>query len=250
MSWTRLLLRAKSRALAIHLGISAILFLPFLALILLKWFPPPLFLTDGGWQGVRIMLAVDMVLGPTLTFLIYNPAKARRALLFDFSCIGLAQAAALAYGAYSVMQERVIAVAYDQGAFHAVPSRAFREQTIDAGSWASLGHGAPYWVYVREPRAADEASGVAAFAFLKGLERYALQFLYEPLSAHRDDVRKAALSAGQLAQYGAGIKADFERIAAGGKTVFAVPLNGYYRVAILVFDDQLRLVATLYPAPR
>ncbi|MCG6936115.1 MAG: hypothetical protein LJE73_09510, partial [Proteobacteria bacterium] len=63
------------RAFLIHLGISLVIFLILAYIILIKWYPVPFFYTDGGWQGVRIVAAVDLVLGPLLTLLVYKHGK-------------------------------------------------------------------------------------------------------------------------------------------------------------------------------
>ncbi|KAB0769044.1 hypothetical protein F7O87_33620, partial [Pseudomonas aeruginosa] len=60
------------RAFFIHLLISLAIFIVLLAIICLWWYPGALFEIAGGWQGVRIVAAVDMVLGPLLTLVVYD----------------------------------------------------------------------------------------------------------------------------------------------------------------------------------
>ncbi len=227
MSWTRSLLQSKLKALAIHLGISALIFIPLLALIWFVWFPPPFFFTDGGWQGVRLMLIVDMVIGPALTFLVWNPAKSQRALTVDYTFICFVQAAALTYGYVSVESKRVMAVAYQDGAFTAVTQDRFQEQEFDRADWARLGEGPPYWAYVRKPDEGDEATGAAIFSFSAGIAPHELFFLYDPLPAHAGQLRASA----QPDSYG----------------LRYFRLNGYFRTAELGLNEQLQLVTTRYP---
>jgi len=107
--------KVRLKATGIHIAISTVIFLVFLYFILAQWYPVPYFVTDGGWQGIRIVIAVDMVLGPLLTLIIFNPAKSRRAILFDLSMIGLAQSAALVWGAYAVYSQQPAAVIQQWG---------------------------------------------------------------------------------------------------------------------------------------
>ena len=79
------------RAFAIHFGISMLVFLLLLAIILVFWFPGILFNIDGGWTGLRIIIGVDLVLGPLLTLVVFKAGKP--GLKFDLACIGLFQAA-------------------------------------------------------------------------------------------------------------------------------------------------------------
>ena len=183
MNWNRSLLIAKLKALGAHLSISAVLVAIALSLMLLCWFPAPLFTTDGGGVGLKLLLLVDLVLGPLLTFVVFNPTKARRLMVLDLSVIAVLQLAAYGYGLWNIHSVRVQAVAFDEGVFHAVTAPLFKEQEIAPNAWETLGPKAPYLVNVREPANGDEAAGVTAFSFTAGLERYQLQFLYQPLAA-------------------------------------------------------------------
>ena len=54
-------------AFSIHFGISLLIFAALSAVILLVWYPGYFFELDGGWEGLRIIIGVDLVLGPLLT---------------------------------------------------------------------------------------------------------------------------------------------------------------------------------------
>ncbi|MEJ2399037.1 MAG: hypothetical protein P8Z67_12590, partial [Gammaproteobacteria bacterium] len=97
----------KLKAFASHLGISFLIFLIILYFIIFKWYPFPFFSTDGGWQGIRIIIGVDLVLGPLLTLIVFKPGKP--GLKFDLSVIAIMQAGALAWGIWTVHHQRPIA---------------------------------------------------------------------------------------------------------------------------------------------
>ncbi|MCI5106056.1 MAG: hypothetical protein MRY76_05035 [Pseudomonadales bacterium] len=101
------------QAFALHFGISVLVFLLLLAIILVFWYPGILFSIDGGWTGLRIVIAVDLVLGPLLTLIVFKPGKP--GLKFDLTCIGLFQAVCLSAGMWIVWNERPVALvlAYD-----------------------------------------------------------------------------------------------------------------------------------------
>lgn len=245
-TWSRPLLRYKLKALGIHLSISALIFLPILYLLWTRWFPAPLFITDGGWQGMRILLFVDVALGPSLTFLIFNPNKSRREIRFDLSCIALVQAAALAFGIYTIEQKRQWVMAFYEGAFHASPVDTFQDQKLAPETWSALGEHPVYWAYVRQPKSSDETGGVAAYAMMEGMAPYQLAFLYQPLSQHWQDVRKAALTPSQST---GDIELD-QRLVRYREThpasLYYIKHVGYFRDAVLVFDEHDQHVDTLY----
>lgn len=240
-AWSRELLRAKAKALAAHLSISAVLVAIAFALILRVWFPQPLFITDGADQGIKLIVLVDMVLGPLLTFVVFNPAKKRRELLLDLSLIAAAQLTAYAGGLWSIHTVRIQAVAFHEGSFHTVPANTFKNQTITAAEWRALGAGEPYLVTVREPANAEESTGVLAFGLTEGLMPWQLQFLYQPFAKQsaRDvtaGYRWAELQAANPAV--AKAASDWAGSAARAQALLYYPVEGYSERAVLAFDAK------------
>ena len=52
----------------------------------------------GGTQLFEILVLCDLGLGPLTSFIIYSSKKSRRALLFDYTVVGIVQFAAFVYG--------------------------------------------------------------------------------------------------------------------------------------------------------
>jgi len=105
--WSEL---SKGKAFSIHLALSILIFSSLVAVMLIWWFPGKLFFLDGGWQGLKIVALIDLVLGPALTLLLYKPGKPK--LLLDMSLVALIQIAALGYGFYATYNQRTVAVVY------------------------------------------------------------------------------------------------------------------------------------------
>ncbi len=110
MKFTRPLLITKLKATGIHLSLSIVVFLYLTYQIYYHWYPQPYFEVDGGWQGFRLIAAVDLVLGPLITFLIFDLSKSTRAIVFDLIIIAAVQFGALAYGVYTTYTQRPVAV--------------------------------------------------------------------------------------------------------------------------------------------
>ena len=97
------------QAFGIHFGISLLIFIGLVAMVLFVWYPGILKEVDESWQQALIMIAgVDLVLGPLLTLIVFNPAK--KSLKMDLSVIAVAQIAALVAGTYTVHQARPVAL--------------------------------------------------------------------------------------------------------------------------------------------
>jgi hypothetical protein len=99
-----LLAVTRKRAFLTHLGVSALIVATACALIFLIWYPPPYFQAVGAWNVLRVLIGVDLVVGPLLTLIVFKPGK--RGLKFDLSVIALVQLAALVYGMTVIYRER------------------------------------------------------------------------------------------------------------------------------------------------
>ncbi len=110
MIFAKPLLITKLKATGVHLSLSMAVFIYLVYQIYYNWYPQPYFSIDGGWQGIRLVAAVDLVLGPFITFLIFDLAKSRNAIIFDLVTIALIQFAALFYGVYLTYNQRPISI--------------------------------------------------------------------------------------------------------------------------------------------
>ena len=137
-------------AFATHLGISFIIFLGLAYLIVYQWYPGMFFDTDGGWRGMRIIFAVDLVLGPLLTLTVFKAGKP--GLKFDLTAIATLQFVCLLAGTFIVYSERPIAVVYNDGRFTVTTSDDYADNS-DTGV-PDLKHfpgSNPKWVMVNTP---------------------------------------------------------------------------------------------------
>lgn len=144
-------------AFGIHLGASLLVFLALLGLLVFVWYPGFLFDTDGGWQGMRIIIAVDVILGPLLTLVVYRPGKP--GLWFDMTCILLLQAGCLAAGTWVVASERPIAVIHVDGAFYSMSRDAWRDYGEPTPALSEFrSSSSPPWIDVELPADLDARS--------------------------------------------------------------------------------------------
>jgi hypothetical protein len=94
----------RTKASAIHLLISASIVGVIFALIFFVWYPAPTFLIAGSFSIVLILIGVGLVPGPLLTLIVYR--KDKPGLKLDLAVIALIQLIALAYGTFTLYQER------------------------------------------------------------------------------------------------------------------------------------------------
>ena len=138
------------QAFAVHLIISAIIFIILAAIIIYIWYPGFLFWADGGWQGIRLIAGVDFIIGPILTLLVYRLDKP--GLKMDLLLIALVQLICLAGGTWLVYKERPIAIIYANSAFHTMSANSFEFHDLDSKSALTMDNKIPAWVYVELPQ--------------------------------------------------------------------------------------------------
>jgi len=110
LKFSKPLLITKLKATGVHICLSLVVFVYLVYQIYFNWYPQPYFSVDGGWQGIRLIAAVDLVLGPFITFLIFDLSKSRRAIVFDLVIIAIIQLGALTYGVYLTYTQRPVAI--------------------------------------------------------------------------------------------------------------------------------------------
>jgi hypothetical protein len=156
----------KAQAFSTHLGISLAIFVALAYLVIKAWYPDFFFQTDGGWQGLRLLLGVDLVLGPLLTLIVYR--KGKPGLRFDLTAIGIVQASCLAAGVWIVHGERPLAIVYSDGAFYSVTAESFREVNVPVPDLDALPGPYPKWISVKLPKDYDAQSAIRREMLVSG----------------------------------------------------------------------------------
>jgi len=107
--------KSRVKAFIVHLAISGAAAGLLVLLFVKFWFPMPFFVADGGWEGMRLIVAVDVIIGPLLTLIVYNTKKTRAHLVKDLTVVALLQVTAMGLGLYTVVGKRPAAVIYADG---------------------------------------------------------------------------------------------------------------------------------------
>jgi hypothetical protein len=221
----------RTQAFLIHLGISLSIFAVLAYLVVKVWYPDFFFETDGGWQGLRLLLGVDLVLGPLLTLIIYRAGKP--GLKFDLTAIGIIQATCLAAGVWIVHGERPLAVVYSDGSFYSVTAQSFREVNAPVPDLDAFPGPYPKWVSVKLPEDPGEQSKIRGAMFrgsrmLSTASDYYIPFEPQQIDVHEErsikeitDWDRDSLSLpGWLKEHG-GAPSDYRFFLFGARYVYA-----------------------------
>ena len=113
-------MRSRFFAGGIHFCVSLLMasFAAFLVFHL--WYPNPYREVSGGRELFLLLVAVDIVIGPVLTIIVFNQNKPRLELRKDLFLVGVIQIAALAYGLWSVFAARPVHMVFEYDRFRMV----------------------------------------------------------------------------------------------------------------------------------
>jgi len=194
------LLKAKLKAAGIHLSISAVIFIGILYLILVEWYPGIFFTAEGGWDGIKLMAAVDLVLGPSLTFIIYNHMKAKKEIVLDLSLVAVAQISALVWGGLQVYSERPVALVMWDGIFYTVTEDYYKKQDISLQDVAAFSDEEPLLIYAEAGYSLEKLEELRRLN-LEKIPPYAQVHLYKSIKEYRDEVFENQISSDAWSEY-------------------------------------------------
>lgn len=112
--------RSATRAALLHLGLSFLVAGGVAWLVFRVWYPAPFHELTGGRTIFFILMVVDVVCGPVLTLVLYDPAKSRFKWRLDLGLIVFIQLCALVYGLHQVSTARPVFVALEGDRFRLV----------------------------------------------------------------------------------------------------------------------------------
>jgi hypothetical protein len=123
----------RTSAAAWQLLISLVLVGLLATLALVSWFPGPLFQLDGGWQGLQLIAALDLILGPLLTLVVFRPGKP--GLAFDMAVITAVRVAVLCYGAWTLFDNRPVLLVFADDHMQPLPRSVVAEIDPSGTIW-------------------------------------------------------------------------------------------------------------------
>lgn len=163
--------RTRARAAGIHLLISLAVAAIAAILVFAVWYPGPFRWLAGGRDLFLLVMSVDVVIGPLLTFAVFNRAKGVRHLRRDLGVIGVLQAAALAYGLHTVYIVRPVAMVFEVDRFRLINADAVHLPELPQAppAYRTLPLTGPWLLAARRPESVAEHNE-ALFSGAAGLD--------------------------------------------------------------------------------
>ncbi len=188
----------KLRAFCIHLCLSLAVVTLTALVVFGVWYPYPYREISGGRDIFLMIVAIDVVLGPLITFTVFNPAKSRRETLLDFSVIGLMQLGALLYGLWTVYEARPVHTVFEYDRLRVVHASDVPPELISQAPKGidPLPIAGPTWLSLRRLNGNEQME--MNMAALNGVAVAAQPSLWLPYEAGTKAILQAAHPAAEL----------------------------------------------------
>lgn len=235
----------------VHVLFSVLLLCIALYFIKMIWYPNPLGLAVGVGSIYLTLLAVDLILGPLLTFVVYKEDK--RKLRFDLTVILVVQLSAYMYGLYTVAQGRPVwqvFVVDDIELVSPIDIKKTADYQMKAEFAPSIFTG-PQWVaavYSNDKKKQQEQKEAEMF---EGINISARPEAYQPLSVQKEKIVEKLKPIHELYQF----NLDKDRnevdgiIASYPKVVGWLPMKAPELDMVVLFDKNSQPIATVNLRP-
>lgn len=192
-------LRFRLFAAGLHFLISIFIAALSGLLVFKLWYPWPYYVISGGKNLFLLVVSVDVVMGPILTFVVFDNAKRKLELVRDLSVIVFLQLSALAYGLNTVFEARPVALVFEVDRFRTISaSDVFRLELADPHS---LYHELPKtgpWVLGTRNAAVGAEKTKALELGLEGFDTGQRPLFWQPYDKSRSDALKRSRSVNDL----------------------------------------------------
>ena len=233
-------------AAGIHVCLSLAAVGALVLLMLQFWYPQPYFMADGGWRVFQIIVLVDVVMGPLLTFIVFNRTKPE--LKRDLVIVAVLQVGAFVYGAVTMYQYRpVFLAAAEQNLFTVNWLDLERaNQDLTEVRALSLGQDMPLMVDIRLPESTAQREAVWSQSARDGIPPSHQAQRFAPMTQARlDRLLRPGINIDAMAKTDAAIAAELARVLKRHpelprERLAFVPLNCRFELIMLVFDRETR----------
>lgn len=221
----------------VHLGVSVVIALISLYVVFMVWHPAPLDKVVGVTAVFLMMLAIDVIVGPLLTFIVAKPNK--KSLKFDLGFIIFLQLTAYLYGMYSISNNRPVYIVFDTIRFELVQAGDIPKGSLALATehYSSLGWGKPKFVAVKPIKSDEERSNRLFVELETGVSPSKQPNLYEPIERQWKQINTEAESLKKLQHYNKIEKIEVA-IAEYHDADSWLPLKGFSEDAVVLLNTE------------
>ena len=248
-------MKSRLQAFGLHFSGSATVLLLVLGTLYLGWYRWPGWYLTGVLHVLPVVIGVDLVLGPLLTFVIANPKKSRRELARDVGCIVAVQLVALGYGTTALWNGRPLYYTFSVKELSVTQGIDLQPREIALArksnpDFAPHWYSRPRWVWAPLPKDETTSKAIVQSAVQGGFDVTSMPRYFKPWQEGLPDLRQKLTRIDGLGYFSlARQKILHQRLKDEGfdpDAADVLPMTGHGTPLLAVFDLQtLQLKALL-----
>ncbi|MBI1771787.1 MAG: hypothetical protein HYR68_05490 [Burkholderiales bacterium] len=197
---------SRYRASATHFFLSCMVGLCLLLMCWFMWYPSPMLSAIGGYEIFFLIVGIDVVLGPALTLVVFNPKK--KWLVLDLAVIAIVQISAFLYGVSTLLEARPAYIAALGKSFQVIQASEITDTNLNKAK-TTLPLWGPKLVSVKEPTEFADVSAAQAMESVGGGKGH-MPHLHIPYADMKDEILKNALDFEALEKDNADKKSEIQ----------------------------------------
>lgn len=242
-------LRLRFIASGTHFISSLIIFSLLLFIIIKIWYPQPFFSASGGWQGLKIIALIDVVLGPLITLFIYNINKPKKELKTDIGIIIAFQFIILSFGVYTIYSERPVAITFWEHEFYTLSASTADNQKINLEKLKQLSDSSPAIVYVEKPNSKEGLKAMLKIVLEQQISPTEQFSLFRPFQLNSQEAFQHSIDINEVILTNKGMASQLESLLEKTNTQqqdnYYLVLKSKYQNIILVFNSKAEKIGYL-----
>jgi hypothetical protein len=250
-------MKFRFKAFGLHLLASSVALSTILGSLYLGWYRWPGWILTDVTRVVMVMVGVDVVLGPSLTFIIARSSKPGRVLARDIAVIVAVQLCALGYGTVSLWNGRPMYYTFSVNVLQLVQAYDIDDEEAALGRqqnpnlaphWYSL----PRWVWAPLPADSAVSEKIVRSTITGGDDVTSMPRYFKPWSEGLNDLRANLKKVDNVAYFAPREKNTLkEHMRAAGLTtdeLNAMPLTGRGHPLLAVIDPATATIKAILRA--
>jgi hypothetical protein len=250
-------MKFRFKAFGVHLLASSVALSTILASLYLGWYRWPGWVLTDVTRVVMVMVGVDVVLGPSLTFIIASASKPRRELTRDITMIVAVQLCALGYGTASLWNGRPMYYTFSVNVLQLVQAYDIDDEQAALGRQQNPGlaphwYSLPRWVWAPLPADSEVSDKIVRSTITGGDDVTSMPRYFKPWSEGLNDLRANLKKVDDVAYFAPKEKKTLkERMRAAGLAtdeLNAMPLTGRGHPLLAVIDPATATIKAVLRA--
>jgi hypothetical protein len=189
---------SRYKAAALHLLLSALVLFTIFLLIAFVWYPYKLFALAAGVELLRIIVGVDLIVGPLIMLIIFDAKK--KLIKMDVAIILICQLSFMSYGLWTMYSSRPAFLVFAENHFYLVKANEIDNKDLSMAADKEFRHlpiMGPMYVGSKPPEDTKSRDEIL-FAGLGGMGIQNLPKYFIPYNLVLDQVIKAGKTSAQL----------------------------------------------------